>query len=98
VLEPEDVVVIGSVSHRAEGDRRELREIADAHGWHRIDDGADFFTRGVIRVEVHYRGGAAVAARRLRDGRPTTYYTTDEGTKSAVVNWLSAKRDQRSEG
>jgi hypothetical protein len=41
-------------------------------------------------VEVHYRGSTAVAARRLREGRPTTYYTSSEGAKSAAVDWLSA--------
>jgi hypothetical protein len=60
--------------------------------WSGIDDGADFFTRGVIRVEVHYQGATAVTARRLREGQPITYYTSDAGAKSAAVNWLSAKR------
>ena len=97
VFDPEDVVLIRSVSHRAEGDRRELRELAEAHGWRRIDDGADLFTRGVIRVEVHYHGATVFTARRLREGRPTTYFTTGGGVKSAVINWLSVEPTHRCE-
>lgn len=92
VFELDDVVVIASVAHFVDGDRRELRDVADAHGWHRIDDGADLFTRANIAVEVHYRGSSAFTARRLRDRRPESYFTSEGAAKSAAVEWLTAEQ------
>lgn len=92
LFEPEDVLFVGPVTERTEGDRRDIRDIADAHGWRRIVDGADFFTRGAIRVEVHYKDATAVTARRLLHGRPTTFFTSGNEAKSSAIDWLSANR------
>jgi hypothetical protein len=93
VFEPQDQVLVGPVTNRVGGDRQEIREVADGHGWDRPpNDTKDLFTRGMFQVEVFYVGDAADTARHIRGGQQLPYTATGRGAKTTAISWLTSNR------
>lgn len=91
LFESNDQVLVGPVTNRIGGDRQEIREVADAHGWQRPpDDNKDLFTRGLFSVEVYYEADTADTARRLRAGKQITLAFTGPSAKVAALDWLKS--------
>jgi hypothetical protein len=91
-FEQNEWLLTGPVTDRLGGDRQEIREVAEAHGWDTSPgNDKDVFTRNVFKVEVHYyEGDAAGSALRFRDGKQMTFEFTDPGAKPAALDWLAS--------
>jgi hypothetical protein len=96
-FEPHEPVLIGPVTNRIGGDRQQIREVADGHGWDsQLNEHRDVFTRNLFTVEVSYEGDTADTALHFRERRQITAFPfTGPGAKSAAINWLTAAQPGR---
>jgi hypothetical protein len=97
LFEPNDQVLVGDVTNRLGGDRQEIREVAEANEWQRVDDPSrhrDVFSRGMFKVEVHYEDDTALWADRFRGTTQIAGVPSGSG-KVAAIEWMkSAEPDE----
>ena len=66
--------------------RHELAELAELGGWDRRDvDRADYYAKGIIRVQVLWQGTDAISGGSLYQDDIMTAYSRDVST---VRSWL----------
>jgi hypothetical protein len=70
----------------ATDERRAIAELAELGGWHRRDvDRADYYAKGIIRVQVLWQGDEAISGGSLYQDDIMTAYSRDLAT---VKSWL----------